>query len=97
MKSAMRVSREDGSQPVNRASALEVHRVLQRRPIVTAGALVSATGISPATINKCLAHLGSLGVVREVTQKRRSRVYSYAAYVEILNEGTELPDQAAQS
>jgi Fic family protein len=75
------------------ASTLEIHRALQRRPVATAGALVAATGISPATVNKCLAHLQRLGVVAELTQKRRSRIFSYARYVEILNEGIELPDQ----
>jgi Fic family protein len=74
------------------ASTLDVHRALQRQPIATAGSLVKATGISPATINKCLVHLERLGVVAELTQKRRSRIFSYVRYVEILNEGTEPPD-----
>ena len=74
------------------ASTFEVHRALQRQPIATAGSLTKATGISAATINKCLVHLERLGVVTELTQKRRSRIFSYARYVEILNEGTELPD-----
>ncbi len=78
------------------ASTLEIHRALQRRPVATAGALVTATGISPATVNKCLAHLQQLGVVAELTQKRRSRIFSYARYVEILNEGTELPDEGGR-
>lgn len=71
------------------ASTLDVHRALQRRPIATAGSLVNATGISAATINKCLVHLERLGVVAELTHKRRSRIFSYVRYVEILNEGTE--------
>ena len=75
------------------ASTLEVHRALQRRPIATTGSLTKATGISAATINKCLVHLQRLGVVAELTQKRRSRIFSYVRYLEILNEGTELPDR----
>lgn len=71
------------------ASTLDVHRALQRRPIATVGSLIKATGISAATINKCLVHLERLGVVAELTHKRRSRIFSYVRYVEILNEGTE--------
>ena len=71
------------------ASTLDVHRAPQRRPIATAGSLMKATGISAATINKCLVHLERLGVVAELTHKRRSRIFSYVRYIEILNEGTE--------
>lgn len=68
-------------------SALELHRALERHPIATAGSLVRATGISAATVNKCLVHLERLGIVAELTQRRRSRIFSYVRYVEILNEG----------
>ena len=73
------------------ASALRVHRTLMERPIVTAGWLVEKIGITPATINKCLDHLEHLGIVRELTGKKRNRIFSYAGYVEIMNQGTELP------
>lgn len=72
-------------------SALEVHRALAQQPIRTAGALVEVTGISAATVNKSLVLLEQLGIVAELTGKRRSRIFCYAGYVEILNEGTELP------
>ena len=70
------------------ASALAVHQALQRQPIATAGALVKATGLTAATVNKSLAHLERIGVVGELTQRRRGRVFSYRRYVEIL--GSEL-------
>jgi len=70
------------------ASALAVHQALQRLPIASAGALVKATGLTAATVNKSLAHLGSAGVVGELTNRRRGRVFSYRRYVEIL--GSEL-------
>lgn len=40
-------------------------------------------------VNKGLAALASAGVVRELTGRRRNRVFSYAPYVQILSEGTE--------
>jgi Fic family protein len=73
------------------SSALVIHQALQRRPVTTAAALGKATGISPATVNKSLAHLERLRMVSELTRRKRGRVFSYAAYAKILNEGTELP------
>jgi len=73
------------------ASTLRVHRALMERPITTSGWLVEKTGITPATVNKCLGHLERLGVVRELTLRKRNRLFSYVRYVEIMNQGTELP------
>ena len=53
--------------------------------------LSAATGLTPATVNKSLAHLERIGVVAELTRKQRGRVFSYARYAEILNERMELP------
>ena len=72
-------------------SARQVHRAMLEHPIATPGLLVRKTGISPATVNKCLAHLERLGIVRELTARKRNRIFSYARLVEILNQGTEPP------
>jgi hypothetical protein len=40
-------------------------------------------------VNKGLGVLESLGVVRELSGRRRNRVYSYVPYVQIIGEGTE--------
>jgi Fic family protein len=61
------------------------------RPIATAGWLVQKTGISAATVNKCLGHLERLGIVRELTTQKRNRLFSYSGYVEIMSRNTELP------
>jgi len=76
------------------ASALAIHRALQRQPIATAASLAAATGLTPATVNKSLAHLERIAVVAELTRKQRGRVFSYARYAEILNEGMALPGGA---
>ena len=73
------------------ASTLQVHRALIEHPIATAGWLVEKTGITPATVNKCLAYLVHLGIVRELTAQKRNRLFSYSRYVEIMSRGTELP------
>ncbi len=72
-------------------SALAIHKALQRRPIATAASLAAATGLTPATVNKSLAHLERIRVVVELTRKQRGRVFSYARYAEVLNEGMALP------
>ena len=69
-------------------SLLRVHDLLQRNPFTTAGALVELTGLTAPTINAALADLRRLGVVDEVTGRRRGRVFGYRAYLDILNEGT---------
>lgn len=73
------------------SSALTVHQALQRQPIATSAALVKATGLTAATVNKSLAHLERLGVVAELTNRQRDRVFSYRRYV---NELTAELEQA---
>jgi Fic family protein len=70
-------------------SALEVHQALQRQPIASSRALVEATRLTPATVNKSLAHLESEGIVAELTNRRRGRIFSYRRYVDLLGAGLE--------
>ncbi len=72
-------------------SALKVHREMMVRPITDSNWLVEQTGITPATVNKSLRHLQGLGIVQELTERKRNRVFSYKKYLQILNRGTEPP------
>lgn len=72
-------------------SALRLHHELLAKPIVTARILARKTGLTAMTVNKTLGHLCRLGIARELTGHKRNRVFSYPAYLDILNEGTELP------
>ncbi len=65
-------------------SALKLHLALQRQPIATSAALVKITGLTAATVNKSLAHLETLGIVAELTNRQRGRVFSYRRYVDEL-------------
>jgi Fic family protein len=76
-------------------SALRVHHELLCRPIATSRAIEARTGLSHVTVNKTLDHLGELGIIRELTGRRRNRVFSYTDYIAILNEGAELPGDGA--
>ena len=73
------------------SSALAVFDVLQRQPMVTSTSLVAATGLTPATVNKSIAHLAAIGIINERSGRRRDRVFGYTRNLEVLNEGTALP------
>lgn len=66
-------------------SALAVHQALQRQPLATSATLVKSARLTAATVNKALAHLRDLGIVKELTRRLRDRVFSYHRYVQLLN------------
>lgn len=70
-------------------SALRIHDLLQQHPYLTANLLVERTGLSAHTVNAALADLDRLGIVDEVTGRRRGRVFGYRRYLAILSEGTD--------
>jgi hypothetical protein len=41
------------------------------------------------TVNSSLKHLIKLSIVKESTGKKRSRLFTYSAFLDILNKGTE--------
>ena len=73
------------------ASALALHQALQRQPIATSAALVKTTGLTPATVNKSLVHLERIGIVSELTNRQRGRVFSYHGYISELTAELEAP------
>jgi cell filamentation protein, protein adenylyltransferase len=56
---------------------------------LTANRITARTGLTAPTVNAALADLERLGVIDEMTGRRRGRVFRYSRYLEILNEGTE--------
>jgi Fic family protein len=70
-------------------SALRIHDLMQQNPYVTSNQLVEKTGLSSPTVNAALADLQRLGIVEEVTGRRRGRVFGYRRYLAILSEGTD--------
>ncbi|WP_338262645.1 Fic family protein [Corallococcus caeni] len=70
------------------SSALRVHELLQAHPYLTSNQLVVRTGLTAPTVNAALADLEHLGIVQEVTGRKRGRVFAYRGYLAILNEGT---------
>lgn len=72
-------------------SAHLVHRAMIERPMASPNWVQEKTQLSPATVNSCLRELEKLGIVKEITGQKRNRLYSYAEYIRIMSEGTELP------
>ncbi len=70
-------------------SALRIHDLMQQNPFVTSNQLVERTGLSSPTVNAALADLERLGIVEEVTGRKRGRVFRYRRYLAILSEGTD--------
>lgn len=71
-------------------SALKLHDIIQRKPVITVSRLVSQHGFSAPTANSALRVMIDQGVVREITGYARNRVFAYAEYLRTLNEGAEL-------
>lgn len=71
------------------SSTLRVHGALQRSPINSVVLLSKELQTSQPTVQKSLDNLIALGIVREITGRKRGRLYQYQRYLEILSEGTE--------
>ncbi len=71
-------------------SALRVHHYLQRKPISSVAPAQKELAINTKTIITVMERLREEGMVREITGKQRDRIYSYDAYLALLNEGTEV-------
>jgi len=50
-----------------------------------------ATGLSFPAVSSAMDVLVELGIARELTGKRRNRLFVYDRYLTILAEGTEAP------
>lgn len=71
------------------SSALRLHDLFQLRPYLTAKHLTEFTHLSAPTVNAALVDLARLGVVEEVTGRKRGRVFGYRRHLAILSEGTD--------
>ena len=71
------------------ANALRVFDALRARPVATLKDLANRTGIAFPTAARAVDALERLGIVREITGRRRNRVFAYGRYLDVLNEGAE--------
>ena len=67
-------------------SALRVHEALKARPISSLSAISRATGLSFPAAASAVELLASIDVVRELTGKRRNRLFVYEKFLNVLND-----------
>ena len=70
-------------------SALQVHEHLQSKPVVSVRDAAKALPLSAPTVRKSIDHLVKIGILSEITGKRRDRLFLYHDYLEVLSQGTE--------
>jgi Fic family protein len=70
-------------------SALRVHEALKAHPLLSLPAICDRTGLSFPAASSAIDLLLEGGIARELTGKRRNRLFLYDRYLAILNEGTE--------
>jgi Fic family protein len=70
-------------------SVLRVHQHLQKKPITSVLGAASAMGLTTPTVRTALDQLVKLQIVREITGKRRDRLYVYDSYLQLLQAGAE--------
>jgi len=88
-----RMFRDDRAkiEPMGRraGSALRVHDALKARPILSMPNVCAATSLSFPAASSAMDLLVDLGVVRELTGRRRNRIFVYDRFLSILSEGME--------
>ncbi|MCY3748090.1 MAG: Fic family protein [Chloroflexi bacterium] len=70
-------------------SASRVHEALKSRPIHSIASAANATGLSIPAVSSAMSLLVELEVARELTGRRRNRLFAYDRYLSDLMEGTE--------
>lgn len=70
-------------------SILRVHESLKARPILSLSEIRKRAVLSFTTASSAMEWLVERGIAREITGKRRDRLFVYDRYLAILNEGTE--------
>lgn len=70
-------------------SASQLHELATRDIAFTIPDASRRIGMSEVTIAKSAAHLERLGIVREVTGRSRNKLFAYATYLSLLQEGLD--------
>ena len=70
-------------------SDIRVFDMLTRRPVIHIQEICAGTGLTPNTVAAALERLQQMGIAREVTGKKRNRLFAYQKYLEVMSEGTD--------
>ena len=70
-------------------SLLRVHEALKQRPLSTLSEATTRSGLSFPATSSAMESLVEMRIARELTGKKRNRVFVYDEYLAALSEGTE--------
>ena len=70
-------------------STLLVQEFMQKKPFIRIRTAATALKLTVPTVTSALNHLLRLGIVKEVSGKRRDRLFAYSRYVNMVSKGTE--------
>ncbi len=84
-------SQTNGRRP---GSALRVHEALKTRPVATLQDVAARAHLSFPAASAGMSLLIEMGIARELTGKKRNRIFVYDRYLALLSEGTEVPVRA---
>ncbi len=71
------------------SSALRVFSQLQATPLLSISRIAETSELSTPTVVTAVNNLETLGIARELTGRKRDRLYVYGNYLDVLNEGVE--------
>jgi Fic family protein len=69
----------------------QYYDLLRRQPLISIVPASRKLKVTHPTVMKAIANLEKLGIVGEVSGRRRGRLFAYTRYMSILNQGTEPP------
>lgn len=71
-------------------SALRVHELLQRRPLLSVPKGAKLLSLSAPTVRSSLQALADVGIVEETSGRRRDRVFGYRRYLDLIASDTNV-------
>jgi Fic family protein len=76
--------------PATTLTAARLFEELPQRPIVTVTNVTGLLSSTKPTVSKAINALVDAGILVETTGRRRDRLFTYRAYLDLLREGTEI-------
>ena len=77
-------------------SALRAHHEFVQRPLLSIAAVREQSQLSHSAANAAVQHLVELGLIEEITGRRRERRFLYRDYLQTLNQGFQTFADAAE-
>ena len=79
------------------SSALKIHGLLEKHCLLSLATARTELGLSLPTVTHAMTRLQRLGIVHEISGKRRKQVFSYHAYWKLISKGMENAEPSRQA